>query len=305
MTEQQPVFAFGLIALVLLTIFPLVDSAFVPSTRTFHPSESESALRIRMTNWCMEATPNMVPKAEVACTAHICPTPELTPEIYAKWRESKLGNLTESIERGLMLELVGDDLTGKSILEIGCGDGNLVVELSKATHGLGKMTAVDASNAMIEAAKSRASEHRAEVTFSAAIAQDLPFDDMQFDLVVAQTILCFIKDPLPVFREISRVLRPGGTIVIGELGKWSTWALERRLKAMRGSSLWKKGVFRTAEELKGLALSAGLLPSRISGAVYYPRYLPLARLLSPYDHIFSRISTVGAAFLAMKASKPA
>lgn len=230
------------------------------------------------------------------------PTPELTPEMYATWRESYLGNLTETLERRLLLDLMGN-ISNKLVLEVGCGDGHFAVELAKL--GCENMTAVDASKAMIESGRLRALEQGVKVNFTIGMAQDLPFGDGQFDVVVAQTILCFVKDPLPVFSEIYRVLRPGGFLVIGELGKWSTWAFERRLRAHLGSALWKKGVFRTPNELRDVALKAGLVPGVVRGAVYYPRWpWAAARLLAPLDKRFGRVSNVGAAFLAMKASKP-
>ena len=169
------------------------------------------------------------------------PLPGLDPQDYARWRGSTLGAITEELEQGLVLELVGD-VTGKRVLKIGCGDGALAVELARpGAH----MTAIDASEAMITAAKQRASVASVVIDFRVAAAQGLPFASGQFDLVVAFTILCFVEDAAPVFGEIARVLRPGGRIIIGELNRWSTWAAERRVRAWLGSALWRRGRFRT------------------------------------------------------------
>jgi SAM-dependent methyltransferase len=60
-------------------------------------------------------------------------------------------------------------------------------------------------------------------------AASIPFDPGRFDVVVAVTILCFVANTAPVFGELALVLRPGGMLVIGELGKWSLWAAGTRV----------------------------------------------------------------------------
>ena len=230
----------------------------------------------------------------------VCDILDLGPRAYARWRASKVGAITECLERRLILELVGD-VRGRSILDVGCGDGDLAVELSKRGA---KVTGIDASNSMIEAAKRRAQQHNADFAFQVAAVQHLPFRPEQFDIVVAITVLCFVENATPVFQEMARVLLPGGRLVIGELGKWSSWAAQRRIRGWLGSPLWRKGRFRTAQELRTLASQAGLAPGPVRGAIYFPRCGLAARLLTPCDPLFGRLSTVGAAFLALSAAKP-
>ncbi len=225
----------------------------------------------------------------------------LAPDSYSGWRGSEIGATTERLERRLILELAGD-VGGRKLLDVGCGDGDFAVELARRGASV---TGIDASPEMIGAAKRRAEQQKAAVTFHIATAQQLPFSAEQFDLVTAITILCFVDDPSPVFREIARVLRPGGRLVIGELGKWSTWAAGRRLRAWLGSPLWRRGHFRTAKELRGLAEQAGLVVGDVRGAVFYPRSKLAARLLSPGDAALGRRTTIGAAFIALSATKMA
>lgn len=230
-----------------------------------------------------------------------CGIPELTPAVYERWRASELGATTERLERKLICDLIGD-VAGKDILEVGCGDGDFAVALAeRGAH----VAAVDASEQMIIAARKLASDRDVQVDFRVAMAQALPRDDDKFDIVVVMTILCFVKDAAPVFQEIARVLRPGGRLIIGELGKRSPWAVERRMRAWLGSRLWKRGVFRTPTELTTLAKNAGLVPAHVQGAVYYPRWVWAARLLAPYDEWLRRRTQIGAAFLALVARKPA
>jgi SAM-dependent methyltransferase len=135
-------------------------------------------------------------------------------------------------------------------------------------------------------------------------AEWTPFASASFDVVVAVTLLCFVKDGAGVFGEIARVLRPGGRLIIGELGKRSSWSAERRIRAWLGSELWRRGYFRTPRELRRLASQAGLVPGTVRGAIYYPRWTPAARIMAPWDRALARITSVGAAFLALSASKP-
>jgi ubiquinone biosynthesis O-methyltransferase len=226
--------------------------------------------------------------------------PDLGPECYARWRASEIGATTERLERELILELVGD-VGGRRVLDVGCGDGELALALVQRGA---IVTGIDASAAMIDAAQDRAKQHDADITFQVATAEQLPFQAGRFDVVTAITILCFVDDAAPVFREIARVLRPGGRLVIGELGRWSTWAAGRRIRAWLGSRLWRRGRFRTANELRALAEQAGLEVKSVRGAIYYPRSALTARLLSRCDPVLSRLTTVGAAFVALSAVKP-
>jgi SAM-dependent methyltransferase len=52
-----------------------------------------------------------------------------------------------------------------------------------------------------------------------------------FDAVIANHMLYHVPDRARALTEIRRVLRPGGRLVIGDLGKWSCWAARRRLRA--------------------------------------------------------------------------
>jgi ubiquinone biosynthesis O-methyltransferase len=227
--------------------------------------------------------------------------PELGPEAYARWRASEIGTITERLERQLILELLGD-VGGGRVLDVGCGDGEFAVELKKRGA---IVVGIDASAEMIDAAKSRSKLQNADIDFQVAMAEHLPFLAGQFDVVTAITILCFVDDAAPVFREIARVLRPGGRLVIGELGKRSTWAAGRRIRAWLGSRLWRRGRFRTASELRGLAEQAGLVVKTVRGAIYYPRWGLAARIMSSLDPVLGRLITVGAGFVALSAVKPA
>lgn len=226
-------------------------------------------------------------------------TKDWVPDIYAQWRGSKLGDITEALEDRLLLDLAGH-IGDRDILDVGCGEGKLALKLSQRGA---RVFGIDASEAMIKAAKRNEASQDDRIHLAVGRIEQLPIASETFDLVVAKTVLCFVEDAAPVFNELARILRPGGTLVIGELGKWSTWAAGRRIRAWLGSSLWSKGRFRTKRELENLAENAGISVHTIRGAVYYPRWSWAAGMMAPIDSSIGRYTTLGAAFLALSGRK--
>jgi ubiquinone/menaquinone biosynthesis C-methylase UbiE len=222
------------------------------------------------------------------------------PQAYEGWRATSLGSLTEAIEQRLVLELMGD-VGGIRLLDAGCGDGALVC--AAAARGA-EVTGVDSDPAMLAAAQGRAANAGVRAIFLEGRAERLPFPDASFDMVSSITVLCFVPDAGGALREMARVLRPGGRLVLGELGRCNLWAARRRVLGWLGSRTWKAARFRTAGELRTLAEQAGLLVTMQRSAIYYPPVGVLARLLAPFDPWLGRITTIGAAFIAMKAIKP-
>jgi len=221
------------------------------------------------------------------------------PAAYVDWRASDLGMIAEALEDRLLFRLLGS-VDGLLVLDVGCGDGAFVAKL--ADRGA-TVVGVDPDRQTIGAAARRLGGAGSVPHLAVAEGQHLPFADATFDAVVAKTVLCFVGEGDAVVGEMARVLRPGGRFVIGELGRWSTWAAARRVRACCGSSLWRRGRFRTPRELRRLAGAAGLQVARLQGAIYYPRVAWLARLLAPLDANLGKLTSFGAAFLALSATK--
>ena len=227
-------------------------------------------------------------------------TTRIGPEPYASWRRTTLGAITEALEERVILDLAGD-VSRSRVLDVGCGDGALACAV--AARGA-EVTGVDADPAMLAAARSRAGQQGLAIAFAEGHLEHLPFADASFGLVVAMTVLCFVPDAGGAVREMTRVLRPGGRLVIGELGRRSAWAGLRRVRGRLGSPTWKRARFRTASELRALMSEAGIEVDVMRGAVFYPPIGLFARLLAPADPWLGRHTTAGAAFLAAAGTKP-
>jgi 2-polyprenyl-3-methyl-5-hydroxy-6-metoxy-1,4-benzoquinol methylase len=91
-----------------------------------------------------------------------CRGTEVTlPDAYARWRESSLGRITDALERRLLLELIRN-VGGRTVLDVGCGDGELAVALWQRGA---RVSGIDASLPMIEAARRRAAWQGSDIAF--------------------------------------------------------------------------------------------------------------------------------------------
>jgi ubiquinone/menaquinone biosynthesis C-methylase UbiE len=218
---------------------------------------------------------------------------------YARWRSSRLRRITDALERQLLFELLGP-AADKTLLDVGCGDGELASELARRGA---IVTGLDADPTMIAAARRRTEIEGTQLHLVDGQAERLPFDDAVFDRVVAVTVLCFVRDAERAVAEMARVLKPGGLLVIGELGRWSLWATHRRIRGWLGDPIWRAAMFRTAAELRAFVEAASLKMIEFRGTAYYPPCGIAAGLLAPADPWLGRMTTVGAAFIVVSAEK--
>lgn len=97
-----------------------------------------------------------------------------------------------------------------AVLEVGAGTG---INFGHYPEGT-RVFALDESREML--ATARRKPCRACATVTQADAQSLPFASHTFQTVVATLVLCSVRDPLQVLREIRRVLQSGGTLLLLE-----------------------------------------------------------------------------------------
>jgi SAM-dependent methyltransferase len=162
------------------------------------------------------------------------------------------------------------------VLDAGCGSGRVFQH--RLAGRVRRVIGVDVTN-----------EPRGNENIDGAAKADLrtlPFRDETFDLIVMSTVAEHLTEPVPVFRELARVLRPGGRLLVLTPNRWhyvtlAARALPHRLHvAFNGwRGVDEHDVFptayraNTASRLRDLATGAGLNVERLERFETEPEYL--------------------------------
>ena len=136
---------------------------------------------------------------------------------YEDWISSSKGARMESFVERMISETL-KPFKHESVLDIGCGSGNHLLLASRAGMNI---TGIDASPYMLSLARNRL-ENKCEL--KKANAEDIPFEDNEFDLVFLINTLEFVDNPLPVLIEAGRLAKRGIFIVIfNSVSKYCRW----------------------------------------------------------------------------------
>lgn len=100
------------------------------------------------------------------------------------------------------------------LLDLGCGTGALLEHILPRK---GKTLAVDYSEAMLQEARESLGSKTKDVDFRLGYLEHLPLGDHTVDIAVGFMVFHHVAEPLFALKDIYRVLRPGGKIVIGDL----------------------------------------------------------------------------------------
>ncbi|MGW1253692.1 SAM-dependent methyltransferase [Streptomyces sp. NPDC002513] len=147
---------------------------------------------------------------------------------------------------------------GGSVLDVGCGMGTPAIRLANATGS--KVTGITVSHEQVKRASARASAAGVadQVSFQYADAAALPFEENSFDAVWALESIIHMPDRVQVLREIARVIRPGGRVVLTDFFERAPIPDRKRSAVAKFYENWVMGPRVTIDDYPRLVREAGL-----------------------------------------------
>jgi len=188
---------------------------------------------------------------------------------YDRWYETPAGRAHDRVQIRDVRRLLRPARAGERLLDVGCGTGHwsrFFLSLRYDVHG------IDISPEMIAVARTSVPG----CDFDVADACALPFEDASFDVVAAMATLEFIRDPPAALREMSRCVKPGGSLLIGTLNGLAPLNQHR---LSRGRQPYASAHLLVPEELRGLLRPYGAVRMLASSVSRREKRLPLARML--------------------------
>lgn len=158
--------------------------------------------------------------------------------------------------------LAGGPLSGRRVLELGCGTGGMSQWLAEQVGPEGCVVATDTSEAQLNVARARCAG-LGNLRIERRDATDTELPPGSFDLVYARLLLMHVPRPLDVLRHAYQLLRPGGALVCEEAAIDSTFAdpalpEQAELHALANQMARERGCdYNVARRLSSLVRQAG------------------------------------------------
>ncbi len=179
------------------------------------------------------------------------------PDAYDQWFTTPIGSLVKKYETELILDFVKPG-KGEIILDAGCGTGVFTQDILSAGS---KVIGLDISRPMLIKAGTKLERFPFHPVVGNIL--NLPFPESSFDKVVSITALEFIRDTEAAVRELFRVAKSGGTIIVATLNSLSPWALKRAAEAKERHSIFETTIFRSPDDLISLGPAKALVKTAV------------------------------------------
>ncbi len=145
---------------------------------------------------------------------------------------------------------------GDSVLDVGCGTGEVALLAKKRTQA-GKVYGIDPAPEMIAVARSKAVRKKLDVDFRVGVIESLPFPDASVDVVTSSLMMHHLPEELKGrgLAEVYRVLKPGGRLLIADFMQPSHSILNHLMMVFTRHQNVQNGL----EEVEKLLKDAGFL----------------------------------------------
>lgn len=144
----------------------------------------------------------------------------LKTRLKATWMSGDYGHFAQYLEPGAREFFARLDIAvGTRLLDVACGAGQIAIPAARA--GI-KVTGVDIAANLIEQARQRARNEDLNIQFDEGDAEQLPYEDGSFDVVLSLIGAMFAPRPERVAAELVRVCRSGGRII---MANWTPGSL--------------------------------------------------------------------------------
>ncbi len=132
-------------------------------------------------------------------------------------------------------------------VDFGCGPGDIPLRLSRARPEW-RVVGADASEAMLRHAQREGRKQARRIHWTLCDGKSSPFATAGFDVVFSNSILHHLPDPVPFWREVKRVIKPGGFVFLCDLYRPESPQAARELVEMHAggaSELLKEEFYRS------------------------------------------------------------
>ncbi|MBU0467396.1 MAG: class I SAM-dependent methyltransferase [Nanoarchaeota archaeon] len=142
-----------------------------------------------------------------------------------------------------IVEKILPNLEEKQILDVGCGTGRWSIKLKRKSGKDSEIFAIEPNQAMLNVAKKNIKKKKLEINFKKAGIYNIPFKNEKFDFIICALVLSHIKNLNKAIKEMARVLKNNGIIIITTRHPGIVDFGKRRHNR-EGGVLLEKGIYR-------------------------------------------------------------
>jgi ubiquinone/menaquinone biosynthesis C-methylase UbiE len=163
----------------------------------------------------------------------------LEPEVMDSWLEATAYDAMDfaEVNRAFAEEAIALDPFAVKILDAGTGTAKIPILMCQ-TRSQYLITAVDLAQSMLIVGRRNVEEAGLlqRIRLEKVDSKKMPYPDIEFDMIISNSLVHHLPDPLPFFQEVNRLIKPGGKILLRDLMRPKTDAEVEELVHSIGSA---------------------------------------------------------------------